>query len=206
LLSKHRGLTIFILVCLMVIGLVIYSPQFLLYSTDYKKADAIIILLGPDFKARRKEANDLIQKGMADYLIIPAYHKTYGVSSEGKGTYLLPGSSSLKKNQNPSGYPKYYEDTHIELIEAQETMAHYGLKSAIFVSSPYHMRRIQLIAAKIFDFGKYPFYFVPTKYENAPADVFQLSSSDWRKIRREYSKMLWFLIYFTRSEYITKPV
>jgi hypothetical protein len=201
-LRKRKGLSVILIFFLMTTGMVIYAPHFLLYATDYQKADAIIILLGPDFKARRKEASELFNKGMADYLIIPAYHKTYGVHTDGSGQYLLPRLTSTKTGQNTVSYPKYYEDTHIELIEAQKTMAHYGLQSAIFVSSPYHMRRIKLIAMTVFDFGANAYYFVPTKYEKAPANVFQLTSTEWRKIRREYSKMVWFLIYHTWNKYI----
>jgi len=202
LLRNHKRLTIILIIFLMISGIVLYAPHFLLYATDYHKADAIIILLGPDFKARRKEADELIKKGMADYLIIPAYHKTYGVRASGREQYLLPGLSSSKISHNTLSYPKFYEDTHIELIEARKTMSRYGLQSAIFVSSPYHMRRIKLIAMTVFDFGANAYYFVPTKYENAPANVFQLTSTEWRKIRREYSKMLWFLIYNTWTKYI----
>jgi hypothetical protein len=181
-------------------GLIVCAPQYLLYSTDHKKADAIILLLGPDFKARQKEANELINEGMADYLIIPAYHKTYGIYDKGKGQYLLPG---LYLSKSPPGnvlsYPGFYEDTHIEIIEAQKIMSDYGFKSAIFVSSPYHMRRIKLIAMKIFKDNDY-FYFVPTRYEKAPVNFLELSSSDWKKVRREYSKILWFFVYSAWSE------
>jgi hypothetical protein len=201
-LRYRKGLAIILILFLVTTGIVLYAPHFLLYATDYKKADAIIILLGPDFKARRKEANELFNKGMADYLIIPAYHKTYGVHADGRGQYLLPGLSSSEINHNALSYPKFYEDTHIELIEAQKTMVHYGLQSAIFVSSPYHMRRIKLIAMTVFDFGANAYYFVPTKYEKASANVFQLTSTEWRKIRREYSKMIWFWIYNTWAKYI----
>ena len=67
---------------------------------------------------------------------------------------------------NISSYPSFYEDTHIEIIEAQKRMSDYGLKSAIFVSSPHHMRRIKLIAEKVFKSNNYNFYYVPTRYEN----------------------------------------
>ena len=198
--KRRKGLitSTFILLCLA--GLVLYAPRYLLYSTDHKKADAIILLLGPDFKARQKEANELINEGMADYLIIPAYHKAYGIYDKGKGQYLLPGlylSKAAPGNVLP--YPGYYEDTHIEIIEAKKIMSDYGFKSAIFVSSPYHMRRIKLITGKMFDNNGY-FYFVPTRYEKAPANFQELSSSDWKKVRREYSKILWFFVYSTWSE------
>jgi len=71
---------IVVILCLaLVTGFVLYSPRFLLYSSEYRKADAVILILGPDFKARQKEAYELIDEGMADYLIIPAYHKVYRV-------------------------------------------------------------------------------------------------------------------------------
>jgi hypothetical protein len=198
---NHKRIIISIFVLLLLSGIVFYSPQFLLYSTDYKKTDAIIILLGPDFKARKKGANELINKGTADYLIIPAYHKAYRLSN--KDHFLLSDINlpeSVKSNNQ--SYPSFYEDTHVEIIEAQRIMSYYGLKSAIFVSSPHHMRRIKIIARKVFKTDKYIFYFVPTRYENIPVKFWELSYSDWRKIRREYSKIIWFFMYFTWSEYV----
>jgi hypothetical protein len=198
---RHKGLIIIAFILLLLAGIVLCLPQYLLYSTDHRKADAIIILLGPDFKARKKEANELINTGMADYLIIPAYHKTYKIN--GKEQYLLPYLKSHKSgNGSVVSYPSFYEDTHIEIIEAQRVMSDYGLKSAIFVSSPHHMRRIKLITGKVFKPDNYNFYFVPTRYENIPVNFWELSSSDWKKIRREYSKILWFFMYYTWSGYL----
>jgi hypothetical protein len=139
---------------------------------------------------------------MTDYVIIPAYHKAYGINHHDKGKYFLNYLNSPKFNDHKVvSYPGFYEDTHIEIIEAQKVMSFYGLKSAIFVSSPYHMRRVNLIVSKVFRVNN-DFYFVPTKYEKAPVDFWELSSADWKKVRREYGKMIWFYIYFTCSEYI----
>lgn len=200
--KKRKRLIILAFVLFITAGVVLISPRFLLYSTDYKEVDAIVILLGPDFKARQKEAYELIDKGMSNYLIIPAYHKAFRINSEDKRKYLLNylNSSRFAKNKVKS-YPCFYEDTHIEIIEAQKVMSFFGLKSAIFVSSPYHMRRVNLIVLKVFGIHN-DFYFVPTKYEEAPVDFWELSSLDWMKVRREYGKMIWFYIYFTCSEYI----
>ena len=199
--KRHKKFIIIFFVLLLLVVVVLYSPQFLLYSTDYKKADAIIILLGPDFKARKKEANELVNKGTADFLIVPAYHKTYRISN--KGQLLLPDINLPESGKtNVISYPGFYEDTHVEIIEAHKIMNNYGLKSAIFVSSPHHMRRIKIIAGKVFKTNKYIFYFVPTRYENIPIKFWELSFSDWRKIRREYSKILWFFMYYTWSEYV----
>jgi hypothetical protein len=171
-----------------------YAPGFLAYSTNYSKVDAVILLLGPDFNARQKHARDLMDKGMAGYLIIPAYNKAYFVD-QGK-MKPLPG----KTNKNPvTGINdpmafRYYEDTHLELIEAKKTMTMFGQKSAIFVSSPYHMRRIQIMVDKEFD-PHFQYYFSPTPYEAAPLAAWELKASDWKKIWREYVKILWFMIY-----------
>jgi hypothetical protein len=200
LIKRSKGLVILVFILVLLAGLVLYSPRFLLFSSEYKKADAIILLLGPDFKARQKEADELINEGMADYLFIPAYHKTYGIYDKGKVKYLLPYLRSAQTaNDNVIHPPGFYEDTHVEIIEAQKMMSAYGLKSAIFVSSPYHMRRIKLIAMKVFDLNKGDFYFVPTRYEKVPVNYWELSPADWKKVRREYGKILWFYIYFTWS-------
>jgi len=196
----NKILVVGILLLMLLGGFVLFSPRFLLYSSKYKKADAIILLLGPDFKARQKEANKLINDGMADYLIIPAYHKAYRIYDKGTMKYLSPNLHSFKSGQkNVAVPPSFYEDTHLEIIDAQKVMSGYGLNSAIFVSSPYHMRRIQIIVMKVFDTNKGDFYFVPTRYERAPANYWELSLADWKKIRREYGKILWFFLYFPWS-------
>ena len=193
----NKILVVGILLLVLLGGVVLFSPRFLLYSSKYKKADAIILLLGPDFKARQKEANKLINDGMADYLIIPAYHKAYRIYDKGTMKYLSPNLYSFKSGQkNVAVPPSFYEDTHWEIIEAQKVMSSYGLNSAILVSSPYHMRRIKLIVMKVFDTNKGDFYFVPTSYEKAPANCLELSLADWKKVRNEYGKILWFFLYF----------
>jgi hypothetical protein len=196
----NKILVVGILLLVLLGGFVLFSPRFLLYSSKYKKADAIILLLGPDFKARQKEANKLINDGMADYLIIPAYHKAYRIYDKGTMKYLSPNLYSFKSGQkNVAVPPSFYEDTHWEIIEAQKVMSSYGLNSAILVSSPYHMRRIKLIVMKVFDTNKGDFYFVPTSYEKAPANCWELSFTDWKKVRKEYGKILWFFLYFPWS-------
>jgi len=196
----NKNLVVGILLLVLLGGFVLFSPRFLLYSSKYKKADAIILLLGPDFKARQKEANKLINDGMADYLIIPAYHKAYRIYDKGTMKYLSPNLYLFKSGQkNVAVPPSFYEDTHWEIIEAQKVMSSYGLNSAILVSSPYHMRRIKLIVMKVFDTNKGDFYFVPTSYEKAPANCLELSLADWKKVRNEYGKILWFFLYFPWS-------
>jgi len=193
---SRKCLLALILIILSLIGLILAAPDYLLYSSPYKKADAIVVLLGPDFKARQKEANDLISAGMADSLIIPAYNKTYRVFNKGAIQHLPANFTEAKTmRKNVDAPPFFYEDTHLEISEAKKVMSHYGLQSAIFVSSPYHMRRIKIIVLRVFDNNVGEFYFIPTHYEKAPAEFWELSWADWRRVAREYGKILWFLIY-----------
>ncbi len=193
--TLKKIMLILVIVAAIITVAIFYAPRYLAYSTNYKKVDAVVILLGPVFNDREKHARDLIEKGMADYLIIPAYNKTYHVDH---GT-LKPLSIKTDKNnipgKNNTVVPPYYEDTHLELIEAKKTMKMYGHKSAIFVSSPYHMRRIQIMVHKEFD-RQSEYYFSPTPYDQAPLNIWELKASDWRKVRRECAKIVWFMIYY----------
>ena len=193
-----NSLLICLLAVLLISNIIIYAPYFLLYSSSYRKADAIVLLLGPDFAARQKEAYKLIDEGKADYLIIPAYHKVYRISDKRAVKSLSPDLSfrrSIKERAMHNPSPYFYEDTHIEIIEARKIMSDYGLQSAIFVSSPYHMRRIKLIVANVFAGEQGGFYFMPTIYEKAPGNFWELSLTDWKKVGREYIKIVWFCFY-----------
>lgn len=170
------------------------APGFLLYATNYEKADVIVLLLGPDFTARQKHAHDLLRKGMAERLIIPAYKKTYWM--EGATIKGVSDKALTLHEEKPvkTVKPFYFEDTHIELLAAKKAMKQNTQISAIFVSSPYHMRRIQLMVKKEFG-GQDYFYFAPTPYEPAPRLFWKLSLSDWKKVYREYIKIAWFMVY-----------
>ncbi len=170
-----------------------YAPGYLAYSTNYTKADVIVVLLGPTFSPRYQHARNLMNAGMADYLIIPAYSRIYHME---QGRITLLTSEKNRRNPNSKSNPVapwYYEDTHLELIEAKKVMAKYGRTSAIFVSAPYHMRRIQIIVKKEFEHRKV--YFSPTPFDPVPPRVWDLQASNWRKVWREYTKILWFKIY-----------
>jgi DUF218 domain len=184
------------LVGLVLAGFILCAPQYLLYSSRYEKTDAIILLVGPDFNTRKREANKLIEQGMTDYLIVSGHNKIYKINNnqiiEEISSNLLKSAADKKTDQAGEFY---FEDTHLEIIEAKKIMEYYKLNSAIFISSPYHMRRIKLIASRVFNKNKNCFYFVPTRYEKVPDIFWQISLADWKKIIREYSKIVWFLIY-----------
>jgi len=191
---RKSMLILVIVIAVLAVGM-FYAPRFLTYSTSYTKVDAVILLLGPDFNARQLHARDLIKKGMADYLIIPAYNKIYRID---QGTMQPLTGENEKNNVSKKSNPillRYYEDTHLELIKAKKTMNIYGQKSAIFVSSPYHMRRIQIMVDKEFNRDSKS-YFSPTPFETAPVNIWELKASDWKKVWRECIKILWFMIYF----------
>ena len=73
-------------------------------------------------------------------------------------------------------------------------MERLGISSAILVSSPYHMRRIKLIAERVF--GERPTVcYVPTRYET-PNEGFWLFNGYERKfVLTEYMKIGWFVLY-----------
>ncbi len=168
--------------------LFIQAPSYLVYSDQPRKADAVVLFLGNEYKERRAEAVRLIRDGYADYLLIPAYGKM------AKATDLARASRNGVPSR-PAHYPVVYEDTHIEVLEAKRLMDKEGLTSAIFVSSPYHMRRIRLIANRVFTGSGYQTAFVPTRFEKPTEGLWFLNQNNLRKVIGEYSKIAWFFLY-----------
>jgi uncharacterized SAM-binding protein YcdF (DUF218 family) len=167
-----------------------YGPRYLTYADKPLRSDALVLFVGPDNKARQEDANRLMSEGFARYLFIPAYARIIEASS-------LSSTAGAKK-PNPKMIitglkPKpYFENTHVEVLEAKRMMEQYGLKSAIFVSSPDHMRRIKIIAERIFYDQSVTIVFVPIRVEPAHQD---LTLADYRRMGKEYIKIVWFLMY-----------
>jgi len=189
--AKKKILTYFLVLFLAILFVALYyGPRYLTYADKPLRSDALVLFVGPDNKARQEDANRLMSEGYARYLFIPAYRRITDASSS--------SSTAGTKKANPkliiSGLkPRpYFENTHVEVLEAKRMMEQYGLKSAIFVSSPDHMRRIKIIAERIFHEESVSLVFVPIRVEPAHQD---LMLSDYRRMGKEYVKIIWFLMY-----------
>ncbi|MGZ6292705.1 MAG: YdcF family protein [Syntrophales bacterium] len=167
-----------------------YGPRYLTYADKPLRSDAVVLFLGPDNKARQEDASRLMSEGYARYLFIPAY----GRITEAESVSSPAGTRKANPKLIISGLkPRpYFENTHVEVLEARRMMEQYGLKSAIFVSSPEHMRRIKIIAEKIFCEEPVQVVFVPIRVEPAHQD---LTLADYRRMGKEYVKIIWFLTY-----------
>ena len=88
-----------------------------------------------------------------------------------------------------------YENTHLELLLAREMMVKLGLKSAVVVSSPYHMRRLQLIAGQVFADGGYGIGLKSTFLKSHNSLACLQSDCCRKHVAGEYLKLAWFLVY-----------
>ena len=188
-----------IILCALIVGAITYAPYYLARTDKPAKSDVIVLLIGSKFTPRKEEVFRLIQDGYARHLIIPAYGRISDArlfAGQPAQTNPKPSSSLIRgRVVKPAHYPKYFEDTHIEILEAKKMMDRAGFKSAIFVSSPYHMRRISIIANKVFAKKDYRLLFVPSRYEQHHDSFWFLKKRDLKLVTGEYSKIIWFAIY-----------
>ena len=67
--------------------------------------------------------------------------------------------------------------------------------SAIFVSSPYHLRRIKIMAGRVFTGKTYKLSFASPRFQKKEKILWGINKSDLKMIVSEYLKIVWFLIY-----------
>ncbi|HME42736.1 MAG TPA: ElyC/SanA/YdcF family protein [Syntrophorhabdales bacterium] len=180
----------------LVIAALYLAPCYLVFSQTPEKSDAVILLVGVKDEARYREAVQLIREGYAEYLVIPALNKVMRALPDRSLTKALPVPLPPAGAYKTGGET---ENTHLEIAQARRIMATMGFTSAIFVSSPYHMRRIKLIASRVFsgtaNTPTFRLYFVPTRYETHRLCCWFLKTRDLKFVSSEYAKMSWFLIY-----------
>ncbi|HLC17167.1 MAG TPA: ElyC/SanA/YdcF family protein [Thermodesulfovibrionia bacterium] len=182
--------------------LIYYAPFYLMYKDTPGKSQVIVLFLGPAFEARKQEAYRLLLNGYADYLIIPAYNQIFHIRNQELIVSELQmsffSSHFEKKEENEVvTMRRLMEGTHLELLHAREMMDKASFRSAIFVSSPYHMRRLKLIGEKLLDKSVYTLFFVPSSYETVHQNLWLFYEYDRSWIIKEYAKMFWFFLYTT---------
>ena len=177
---------------------VIIAPGFLFTENISRKADAVVLFVGPGNEARLDEARQLIKEGYARYLFVPFSGEVFIAGPGGelvKVTENQPRGDLLNRIKVASIYKRYYENTHVEALEAKRMMDDLGLKSAMLVSSAYHMRRINMIAGRVFDGRKYSISCNPARWQREFTAVDWLNADRRKIIVSEYVKIGWFLVY-----------
>ena len=190
---------LFVILCLLmgVFG-VFAASRFLCYADNPVRSDVVVLYVGPGMEERLLEARQLVRDGYAEALIIPSYQAIFERLPDGRIESV--GSSFIDQftpTVRPARkkLPVYYEATHVEMLEGKRLMDLHGYRSALFVSSPYHMRRIRLISKEVLDPGRYDVRFVPSRYEDAAHGTLRFDPGDLRWLASEYLKVGWFLAY-----------
>ena len=167
------------------------AEAFLTCREPAAPADAVVLFIGLEYAERRKEARQLVEKGYADILLIPALRSAL-VMADGK---LFTAPFYMPAPFDRNHYPAWYENTHIEALEARKMMESKGLTSAILVSSPYHMRRIKIISRQVFSHEKYRLIFRGSRHVKPDQFPSQFSWSRMQQVIGEYIKIGWFYGY-----------
>lgn len=167
------------------------AAAWLNYTEAPAPSDVVVLFVGPDYSERKKEAFQLLEEGYASRILIPARNTILtSANSKTDDTKL-----HLPAKPDWSHYPDYYENTHIEILEAKKMMDAAGYTSALFVSSPYHMRRIRLISKTVFPDKKYQRIFRGSRYAR-PCNFFSLfRQPKMEQVFEEYLKITGFCLY-----------
>ncbi len=181
-----------------VVWAIIYAPGYLVRSDVPEKSQVVVLFIGAEFVPRKQEAFKLVADGYARYLITPAYGRVsdaglFENSPAQLNARLIKG---IKRARSDAvHYPWYYGDTHVEVLEAKRMMDKAGFTSALFVSSPYHMRRLGLITKEVFREKKYRILFIASRFQRQGSKAWLLNRRDLKYVGSEYFKIAWFRLY-----------
>jgi hypothetical protein len=189
--------SLFLIIALLLLLAIIQAPSFLFFSETPVKADAVILFLGDGLGTREKEADQLLKERFADYLIFPAFGQIKKRGPDGRLEDFKGENPEVVSNQRTKELTNrkwFVENTHIEVLEGKRLMDNHGLRSALLVSSPHHMRRIKFIAGKVFD-KTWTVRCVPTRYEIVGEGFWLFNNGEYKLVFSEYAKIVWFFFY-----------
>ena len=196
---RGGGLKYYLLIFLAVsVALVAAAPHYLSYQDSLRQSDSIILFVGAGNTVREEKARELIAQGFSQYLIVPYFGNFFRTGGHRqlelvRRFTLVP--SEVKNGTDGLFNHKFYENTHLEMLMARRIMDEFGFRSAILVSEPYHMRRIKLIADRVFREDIYHLAVVPTSPGEDNRLLWWLYKDKRRWIISEYLKILWFVLY-----------
>jgi hypothetical protein len=152
-------------------------------------------MLGPGFGDRIQIGQRLLAEDKVKYLLIPGRCVVFSKGAGGK----LDAEISMLNFGHPLcidlDAPAYRVRTHRELELTREMMEQFGFNSVNLVSSPYHMRRIKIIAGAAFRGTDFAVACISAEKSGEGAWNWWQRSEDWWWVSHEYIKLAWFRLY-----------
>jgi len=198
--KKLLATTVGIFFCVLIVIVFLFlfeGENFLSIADDISSlhADAVVILAGGprEDKQRILEGVDLLRRGKVRYVILPLRHKSFTWSWVVKNYRL--GRNISESSVFIGGFPdgdrrldNPYGGTYIEAQNTVQIMHQHQLRSAIIVSSSYHMRRSKLAFESARIQLSPRFYYHPVK--NRTDDIWWMNKKYVWKVLGEYKKLI----------------
>ena len=166
-------------------------------------ADAVVVLAGSykEDKERIAEGTDLIRQGKGNVLILPLRHPAIDwpwVVQYFDLRQDLPENQVHIGRSTPKDEPiiEKFGGTYVEAHKSVEILQKLALKSAIIVSSAYHMRRAQMAFDRYRSSARIEFYYHPVETGLEDNRLWWLNAKYVTKILKEYQKVLAALIVY----------
>lgn len=168
--------TLFLLILLIV------GKPYLFYSQEPIMSDAIIVLSGGAVRLEKGIA--LFEQGYADYIILSNAMED-GIDKKDPEDQGIPKDKFILEKKASS--------TYTNAVYTKEEMENLNLKSAIVVSSDYHMRRTKLVFDRVYKNSGIQLTYVAAEtmskvwYPNTKENHFIIS--EWLKLVGYYFQM-----------------
>jgi uncharacterized SAM-binding protein YcdF (DUF218 family) len=139
--ARWIKLAVIAVVVLLLIALFINLGDFLMVNETPVKSDVIIVLAGDD-GPRTAYGIALYQEGYADKLLFSGCVASTAEMMNQADELGVPSGDIIVEDQS--------ESTYDNAVNSRALLLEYGYKSAIVVTSDYHMKRSSLVFKKAF--------------------------------------------------------
>lgn len=162
-----------------------------------EQTDAVVVLAGGPYEDRERVlvAVDLVQAGEAGVLVLPLRHRAlewpWFVRKYRIRAYLPEERVVIGREEGPRGASHSSPGgTYAEARKTIEIMEQLGLRSAVIVSSSYHMRRARLAFERANRNPGLVFHFHPVDAIDADDEPWWLNGGYALRVAEEYVKLL----------------
>jgi hypothetical protein len=166
-------------------------------------ADAVVVLAGSykEDKERIAEGAALIRRDKGNVLILPLRHPAIDwpwVVQYFNLRQDLPEHQVHIGRSTPKDEPiiEKFGGTYVEAYKTVKIMQNLALRSAIIVSSAYHMRRAQMAFDRYRSSTRIEFYYHPVETSLEDTRLWWLNAKYLKKILKEYKKVLAALVVY----------